>query len=593
MACYESATFNDNTCQWDVTGTQPSQPSLACYESATFNGNTCQWDVTGTQPTQPTLACYESATFNNNTCQWDVTGTQPPYPSGLACYQSATFNGTTCQWDVTGTANPPIVSNETQCTSFTWNVNGQTYTQSGTYTYFNNCQDYTLNLTINPVVTAGVSITSNISGALIASSSITFTATPSNGGSAPVYTWKRNGNAVGSNSATYTGTNWSTGETVQCMLTSNAPCVNGSPASSNIITLTISAPKFVLSDIKANSLFYYDSSFVYLNTLSLKALTRINSDAEDVVNTPSATFILDDNNQVVYRIISNSSTSNTSKKFKTNTGQNLGNKLKGMTIKGDSLYILDQSKRTVYRYSLTAAFNGSGTNINALQSIVLPDRVNDAEALAIDNNFVYILNNGNTKNIYRYTLSGISSATSRPLRTENGTVLSKVTGTTLDGGRMWVTDNGLDRSFSYNLSELFVGTSNLSASSVKQLNSGNLNSTGISLINSAAPAPARLDLESIQEELTSVSAERELKMNLYPNPAGLEVRLSLSGLSTESETLMMIMDITGRKLFEASLAPGAESFENVINLETFTNGTYFVVLSQGQETKSMRLVVNR
>ena len=80
MACYETATFNTTTCQWDVTGTQPVQPTLACYETATFNTTTCQWDVTGTQPVQPTLACYETATFNTTTCQWDVTGTPIAVP---------------------------------------------------------------------------------------------------------------------------------------------------------------------------------------------------------------------------------------------------------------------------------------------------------------------------------------------------------------------------------------------------------------------------------------------------------------------------------------------------------------------------------
>ena len=72
-------------------GTQPPQPSIACYETATFNNGTCSWDVTGTQPAQPSIACYETATFNGTTCSWDVTGTQPAQPS-IACYETATFN---------------------------------------------------------------------------------------------------------------------------------------------------------------------------------------------------------------------------------------------------------------------------------------------------------------------------------------------------------------------------------------------------------------------------------------------------------------------------------------------------------------------
>jgi hypothetical protein len=152
LACYETATFNGTTCQWDVTGTQPSAPSLACYETATFNGTTCQWDVTGTQPSVPSLACYQTATFNGTTCQWDVTGSQPSLPT-LACYETATFNGTTCQWDVTGSPAAAIVTTTSGCDTYTWSANGQVYTQSGTYSYNSNCQDYTLNLTINASTT--------------------------------------------------------------------------------------------------------------------------------------------------------------------------------------------------------------------------------------------------------------------------------------------------------------------------------------------------------------------------------------------------------------------------------------------------------
>ena len=113
MNCWQSASFNTGTCSWDVTGTQPTQPSLNCWESASFNTGTCSWDVTGTQPTQPTLACYETATFNTGTCSWEVTGTQPTQPS-LACYESATFNTSTCVWDVTGEA--PRQTTDTYCT---------------------------------------------------------------------------------------------------------------------------------------------------------------------------------------------------------------------------------------------------------------------------------------------------------------------------------------------------------------------------------------------------------------------------------------------------------------------------------------------
>ncbi|MFM9008399.1 MAG: BspA family leucine-rich repeat surface protein, partial [Bacteroidota bacterium] len=178
LACYQTASFNTNTCSWDVTGTQPAQPSLACYETASFNNNTCQWDVTGTQPAQPSLACYQSASFNTNTCQWDVTGTQPAQPS-LACYETASFNNSTCQWDVTGSPASANVSTLSACDSYTWATNGQTYTSSGTYSYYANCQDYILNLTINKVSASASA------GSILCNGGTTTVVVSATGGNAP------------------------------------------------------------------------------------------------------------------------------------------------------------------------------------------------------------------------------------------------------------------------------------------------------------------------------------------------------------------------------------------------------------------------
>ena len=131
LACWETATFNTTTCVWDVTGTQPAQPTgLACWETATFNTTTCVWDITGTQPAQPTgLACWETTTFNTTTCVWDITGTQPTPPTGLACWETTTFNTTTCLWDITGTqpAQPTVSCWETatfNTTTCAWDITG-------------------------------------------------------------------------------------------------------------------------------------------------------------------------------------------------------------------------------------------------------------------------------------------------------------------------------------------------------------------------------------------------------------------------------------------------------------------------------------
>lgn len=92
-----------------------------------------------------------------------------------------------------------------------------------------------------PNVTASVSIAS--SHTIICSGiNVTFTATPTHGGSSPVYQWKLNGGNVGSNSDTYSNNTLVNNDQVSCEMTSNESCVVGSPATSNTVTIQVVTP---------------------------------------------------------------------------------------------------------------------------------------------------------------------------------------------------------------------------------------------------------------------------------------------------------------------------------------------------------------
>jgi len=87
---------------------------------------------------------------------------------------------------------------------------------------------------------AGVSIAiTNGSNPSCAGQNITFTATPINGGTTPIYQWLVNGATAGTNSPTLNITTLTTGQIVTCAMTSNLPGVIGSPANSNSLTITI------------------------------------------------------------------------------------------------------------------------------------------------------------------------------------------------------------------------------------------------------------------------------------------------------------------------------------------------------------------
>jgi hypothetical protein len=89
---------------------------------------------------------------------------------------------------------------------------------------------------------AGVSIalTSGTNPACVGTS-LTFTATPTNGGTAPSYQWKVNGANAGTNSSTFTSSTLASGSVVSCVMTSNLSGVTGNPATSNSITVTVTS----------------------------------------------------------------------------------------------------------------------------------------------------------------------------------------------------------------------------------------------------------------------------------------------------------------------------------------------------------------
>ncbi|MEN9908113.1 MAG: hypothetical protein RLZZ540_1262, partial [Bacteroidota bacterium] len=97
-------------------------------------------------------------------------------------------------------------------------------------------------ITVNPNLPASVSILASPSGAICSGTSVTFTATPTNGGATPSYQWKLNSGNVGSDSSTYINAALVNGDVVTCEMTSNAtPCLTGSPATSNSSTVIVNS----------------------------------------------------------------------------------------------------------------------------------------------------------------------------------------------------------------------------------------------------------------------------------------------------------------------------------------------------------------
>ncbi|HYK47337.1 MAG TPA: T9SS type A sorting domain-containing protein, partial [Parafilimonas sp.] len=198
---------------------------------------------------KPTVASVSQT----GTSTYQITGT---LFNGLS--EGATYGD---DWQMN--SNYPIVrltngSNVYYCRSFRWNSTGvmrgnkpdtATFTTPAglpnvpysLYVVANGIASDPVSFTLAPVASVSIGITSG-SNPSCSGASVTFTATPTNGGSSPSYQWKVNGGSVGTNSSTYTTTTLTNGQIVTCVMTSNLANVQGNPATSNPITMAITTP---------------------------------------------------------------------------------------------------------------------------------------------------------------------------------------------------------------------------------------------------------------------------------------------------------------------------------------------------------------
>ncbi|MFN5224045.1 MAG: beta strand repeat-containing protein, partial [Bacteroidota bacterium] len=212
--CSFTVTVVDYTITFNSTNVScngGSNGSATAIATGTSGAITYLWNTGATSQTISNLtAGTYTVTVTNGTCsrQASVSITQPAVFAA-----SITPNGPTtfCQGgSVTLTA--------TAGASYLWStgatIQSITVSNSGSYgvtvTNASGCTSIAapVSVSVTPNVTASVSISSNPSGPVTATTSITFTATPINGGTTPIYQWKKNGVNVGTNSSAYTNNSW-------------------------------------------------------------------------------------------------------------------------------------------------------------------------------------------------------------------------------------------------------------------------------------------------------------------------------------------------------------------------------------------------
>ncbi|MFT3909317.1 MAG: gliding motility-associated C-terminal domain-containing protein [Ferruginibacter sp.] len=146
----------------------------------------------------------------------------------------------TYQWRVNG-INTGVTSNTYSSTTL---VNGDIVTcilySNGSCANPPNALSNAITITVLTPVIPSISINSSAT-TICAGASVSFTATPVNGGSTPAFQWQVNGINTGTNNAVFTSTTLVNGDIVRCILTNNVPCSSQGLVVSNNITMQVNA----------------------------------------------------------------------------------------------------------------------------------------------------------------------------------------------------------------------------------------------------------------------------------------------------------------------------------------------------------------
>jgi Putative metal-binding motif/Secretion system C-terminal sorting domain/Ig-like domain CHU_C associated len=289
-ACQSSSTATSNTLTMTVTASVTPSVSIAASAtsicagvSVTFtatptNGGsspTYQWLLNGSNTGVGGTSYSSSALANgdivtcvmtaNNTCQTSSTATSNAVTMTVTANVTPTLSigasaTTICAGtSVTFTAS---VTNGGPSPSYQWKKNGGNVgTNSSTFatailsnndvitcvvTSNNTCQSTntatsnSITMTVNPMLTPSVAISATSTN-ICSGTSVTFTATPTNGGPSPSYQWKKNGSNVGTNSTTFTTSGLLNNDVITCVMTANNTCQSANTATSNSITMSVTA----------------------------------------------------------------------------------------------------------------------------------------------------------------------------------------------------------------------------------------------------------------------------------------------------------------------------------------------------------------
>lgn len=218
-------------------------PVTSGYPFSRANGLPCRCmkvappsvGCTGT-PITPTITTAPTTICSNNTVN-------------LVANNTNTATGITLQWQESTASTGPWANVTSGIGATTLNYTTASLTANKYFRIVATCTASTgaapsnsVLITVNPSQTPSIAVTSDaVNNTACTGTTVTFTATPTNGGTSPSYQWLKGSSNVGTNSTTYSDNALTSTDIITCVLTSNATCLTSPTATSNAITTTMTA----------------------------------------------------------------------------------------------------------------------------------------------------------------------------------------------------------------------------------------------------------------------------------------------------------------------------------------------------------------
>lgn len=248
--------------QWQVNGTNVGTNTAIFTSTTLVNGDAVKVIMTSN------AGCVSSTTATSNTVTMNVTTSLVPSVSIAANPAGSICTGTPITFTATPTNGGPSPSYQWQVNGVNAGTNAATFTlatpangdlvkvimtSNSTCVSPTTATSNSIAIVVSAPVTPSVNISANPAGTVCTGLLVTFTAVPANGGAMPSYQWTVNGTNVGTNSSTYSSSSLVNGDIVNVILTPNGGCLTQPSATSNNITMDVTATIAPSVNITASS----------------------------------------------------------------------------------------------------------------------------------------------------------------------------------------------------------------------------------------------------------------------------------------------------------------------------------------------------